>query len=506
MPIASAQTCSNCKPEKCYSYNDCKPVNDKCEDGFCCDGECSNVSACNDEKINYIGDKLVDIMEKLDYINSKTSNVKLSIFGTEYLPNDNATIFLQLTYENNPLMNQSCFIDIWKPDKTILYDDSLMINLVNSDGLYYYDFTLPSDIGVYMVTAICTYPVVAFTKLIDEFSIVNGTDYANSYADTHVSDNIRHKLRETASSPRTLEAYYNFTDVNLSRDDLFALILTIEYDWYKAGLPGQAEEENLIIKFYNFSSNQCEDAEPQIILEPLELDNESIFTRTNTRDIANLSDFLLNGTITICIEDEIKNDTIRGHVQFDYISLQVIGLTNVSIENIRGSGEIHVGNLLNNISTSLNLIPKDVWSFSDRNLTYYNQTLIWIYLEDINNSQLGADDVWTYTTRTLSDYSGVWGYGTRTLTDYNQTDMWIYLNNVRDNHTVYFPFWNESFPIEMNITINATFNVTSNVTAESLWNYPSWIPGKTMYDVFKLVYELLLIILDESTNNLFDNL
>jgi hypothetical protein len=66
----------------------------------------------------------------------------ISIFGTDYKREDNATVFLQLATELNVLNDQFCEVDIWYPNKTNYIDDTPMSYLNNSDGLYYYDLVV----------------------------------------------------------------------------------------------------------------------------------------------------------------------------------------------------------------------------------------------------------------------------------------------------------------------------------------------------------------------------
>ncbi|MBU0635645.1 hypothetical protein KKE06_01335 [Candidatus Micrarchaeota archaeon] len=119
--------------------------------------------------------------------------------------------------------------------------------------------------------------------------------------------------------------------------------------------------------------------------------------------------------------------------------------------------------LIYDINTAIGLIPQNVWNYSARTLTDYNQSDLFSYLQDINgNNWISAQDVWEYATRTITDYnqnqmfsflqdinatttdingntwitaSDVWNYADRILTDYNQNEMWNYLMDI--NSVVY---------------------------------------------------------------------
>ncbi|MCD6176815.1 MAG: carboxypeptidase regulatory-like domain-containing protein [Candidatus Cloacimonetes bacterium] len=148
-----------------------------------------------------------------------------------------------------------------------------------------------------------------------------------------------------------------------------------------------------------------------------------------------------------------------------------------------------IKNLINSLN---NLSASDVWSYATRTLTDYNQTDMWIYLQDINTSQISAGDVWNYTNRVLTNYSGVWSFTTRTLTDYNQTDMWIYLQDINttvssistntSNQTQILSYlqdlWEHTYTnssiINLENITSSTLSATSNITI----NYNISVPIK----------------------------
>jgi hypothetical protein len=94
---------------------------------------------------------------------SKVSKIEMKIHGTEYFQNENATVWLQLLRDYQPINNGSCFVTIYFPNKTVWLNEILMTYLNDSDGIYYYDTVTPSTSGVYMVSASCYVPKNAFT-------------------------------------------------------------------------------------------------------------------------------------------------------------------------------------------------------------------------------------------------------------------------------------------------------------------------------------------------------
>lgn len=91
-----------------------------------------------------------------------TAKGALTVSGTEYSPSDSATIFLSLRDSQSlPVLNGSCYLTIYNPlfngTHAYLVFQAPMINLNDSNGIYYYDLIVPSTLGVYMLAASCSY-------------------------------------------------------------------------------------------------------------------------------------------------------------------------------------------------------------------------------------------------------------------------------------------------------------------------------------------------------------
>jgi hypothetical protein len=102
------------------------------------------------------------LQTSLDEIKKGVSTPSLTVHGTEYFPNDPATIFLQLNdNQGNPISNGLCYLDIYSPlsggTHSALIQSAPMFQINSSNGLYYYDMFAPSTIGVYMLSAKCSY-------------------------------------------------------------------------------------------------------------------------------------------------------------------------------------------------------------------------------------------------------------------------------------------------------------------------------------------------------------
>jgi len=111
---------------------------------------------------------------KITYYNKPES--KMEVLGTDYFAGDNGTIFLQLLDDNKQAIeNSSCRINAYYPNKNLFLSNILMNYL--DDGLYYYDTTIPSALGVYMLSGTCAIPNNAWTDdFIDSSKL---EDYSN---------------------------------------------------------------------------------------------------------------------------------------------------------------------------------------------------------------------------------------------------------------------------------------------------------------------------------------
>lgn len=152
-----------------------------------------------------------------------------------------------------------------------------------------------------------------------------------------------------------------------------------------------------------------------------------------------------------------------------------------------------------------NLTAQDVWTYSNRNLTYFDYQTQGFYLwnsttrnlteyntttlqTSINNVPL---TVWTYSNRTLTDYNNsnvavnvtqFWSYPNRTLTDYNLTqvigllegmanltasDVWSYGNRT----LTFFDYSTQALYVWNATTRELTFYNSSNLTASDIWTF-----------------------------------
>jgi hypothetical protein len=117
------------------------------------------------EAMSVVNTKVIDVYSKV-----RSADLKLDFFGTEYQAGASGTIWLQLLRNYQPINDASCYVTAYYPDKSIYLNRTLMSYLAGSDGLYYYDLTVPSVQGIYMLSALCLTPSNAFTDAFDDYS------------------------------------------------------------------------------------------------------------------------------------------------------------------------------------------------------------------------------------------------------------------------------------------------------------------------------------------------
>ena len=88
---------------------------------------------------------------------------QITVKGTEYVQGDVGTIFVQLNDAyGSPVSNGSCLLDIFSPlvngFHSQIVSSAPMVNTISASGLYFYDMNpVPVQIGVYMVSVLCSY-------------------------------------------------------------------------------------------------------------------------------------------------------------------------------------------------------------------------------------------------------------------------------------------------------------------------------------------------------------
>lgn len=312
----------------------------------------------------------------LDLTYSNKPVLKIIPHGTEYYPNQNGTIFLQVESWNNT----ECELDIYYPNKTMMLS-SAMAFLNNSRGIYYYDFVVPSEEGIYITDALCYKPV-------SNASVQSYYGYNNP-------------VFVTKGSPEAVSNYYSYGTIGLNvencgiywfdapetyGDITFSEIGNI-YNHRVFLYAGGTRTTQVRARFYKYN----EGTNTIAFVGETAGTNYSV-TSTPTAYLVNsfYSSLHLTTKEKLAIQICLKN--FGGGTEY---RLYFGGATNSSYQRnttainqsqafeYRGTAEIHINK---DNSCNYTQISSNVWSYYNRTLTDYNLTYVMSYLGQINNS------------------------------------------------------------------------------------------------------------------------
>jgi len=319
-------------------------------------------------------DKKIDMIKHYSEMILKNVTKKINVYGTEYQVGDTATIFLQLLADSQPLNNATCLIDLFYPDKTKWFDKACMIHLNDSDGIYYYDLIVPDKTGVYMLSVQCFYISDYTVDYADNTVVINGLE-SGSYQDTWKDDNIFHEVREKlVAGGYIFDFYYEFYNVTIPENVTgFGIYWIGRWD---------DETENVEIHVWDYCDNNWSEPLPNKI-------STNTPMVTNFISDNNLSCFIQNGTMKVEFHDHIPNEKITaGTFKTDFVEVQVYYLTYGQINDIRGSGELHVSQNIQDILLSMQNVIDPVETFCENDTLVTRTTRIYT----INNRQINITD------------------------------------------------------------------------------------------------------------------
>jgi len=313
------------------------------------------------------------------------------VFGTEYIPSENGTIFLQLFDSNeNTVDDAYCEINIYYPDKTIWYD-SIYMDFLES-GLYYKDIMIPdNELGVFMTSAFCSYEENVYEyKLPSEDVLYDGSLMTLNYLSTDDAENVEDTdcVFVATDGGDYQEFRYNYTTIgNLN----LTLIDELSLFWV-----GSNERNGAYLEAWNFDTSSWDTI-------------GDTFTRTDTTPFECERSHAVSRSITSDISDYVYQDEVRfrmitgsnGEIYTDEATIIFHGI-GTFIDSIRGGGEIHVSSIVNqtfncsigDVSADVNVseISEEVWSYVNRSLT-----------ENITASvDIDLCDVWDCPSRTIT--------------------------------------------------------------------------------------------------------
>ena len=246
------------------------------------------------------------------------NQIRIDTGGTEYLPHDNATIYARMLDANSrPINIGACNSTVFLPNKTKLLNNVALTFL--EKGIYFMDFVVPSDTGVYITTFDCMFPSTTFD--------VNKT------------------LGITLSNPNPV-FFEDFAFDNSNNLTINSASLVFNYD--------QSATAQFRLFFSNFQ----------------------VFTSTMGADGAStVSLFQSNFTQSENQEFNFQLISATGTAEIHSIRLTVNYTANEPQQTVRGQDEIHVRTDLDKIPIQTAIISAEYNRLSNHNLCISNSTL-----------------------------------------------------------------------------------------------------------------------------------
>ncbi len=397
------------------------------------------------EVVNQVAE--VAVCKKVEEI----PNYEVVLSGTEYSPGDRATIFLQLKDSyGQPVANGSCWLDVWWPANAsnihpYTIQDAPMLQALGDDGVYYYDITAPQELGVYMLSAKCSYALNRY-EIYDQDDLVNypvtqtisGTWTGSPIVLNTPHDGLYYKCSGTCQA--------NFT-FNTSVYGALSNVTTINNYLYVSTQSG----ETVTIAYWNGATF-------------VNLANTLLTTSTASGTNAYGYDELLSNTVPVSAIMSNGLVTLRitgtsGTYFFNSFGIDVL-TSSGEVQDLKGSSEMHITNIPNATVTLVNNeTPAYVWNYTTRNLTYYPPTAT-------------AEGVWNYTTRNLTYYQDVTNYTliNNQLLANNPSIAGYVWNNTMRNLT-YFDYLTQAGYVWNYTMRNLTYTAPSSVDYTAIQGY-----------------------------------
>ena len=289
------------------------------------------------------------------------------VHGTEYVSGDPGTLFLLLKDSQGlPISNASCTVDIYYPNianqtHPEWIDNGIM--MYKEEGLYFYDFTAPAVVGLYMVSAQCRYSVSEkyyYTLSTGYGPTRNGT-LGTFTGDTFVLNDYQEWLYaqcdSTTAGTKACEAIYSWIVDNTTYSSLSLLYLG-----------ESATAPTMTFSWWNWTSSAW-----------VVLPNTLTFKGTAAGGVPSGVDEYISNAVPISAignttrEVRIKTYATAGStfkVFSNWLTLKASQDT-TTVQELKGSGEVHVSSQANQGETSKFLHIDTCTGFADGRCAYF---------------------------------------------------------------------------------------------------------------------------------------
>lgn len=358
-------------------------------------------------------------------------NTVLEVSGTEYSPGDPATMFVQLKDNyGQPVSNGSCWLDVWYPANTsnihpYTIQDAPMLKALGDDGVYYYDMIAPEQLGVYMLSAKCSYALNRY-EIYAQDDLVNypviginsGTWLGNPLVLNTPHDGLYYRCTGVCQANFTFNTSIYGALTNITAINNYLFVAT-------------QSAETITVAYWNGTT---------FVNLANTLSTSTTASGTNPYGY----DEILSNTVPVSAviggQVILRITGTSGTYYFNSFGIDVLTASG-TIQDLKGSSEMHITNIPNASLSLINTqLPASVWNHTTRNLTYYNMT-------DTTNYTLISE---------ITNYTGRFNSIDNNLTYISQQVAYVNNTVISINGTLYQKI------DAINTSINANIDYTRN--------------------------------------------
>ena len=415
-----------------------------------------------------------------DYQVSYMNNpISMGYGGTEYTVGQNGTVFLRLLDANsNPINLASCNATVFYPNKTQWLKQGMTL----LDGGYYYDdFIVPSIVGVYVTGFDCIFPSTPWS----------GNQSIGIELDATTTDYSGFIFFDDTNNVTINSAYLNVSETGSIGGS------SVNFN-FNGNLMGSLSGSGVQLGNYVLTSSNfvIGDAQSFTFSRTGSGTNTLNWVRLYVNYTYNSQPFMIRGQTELHVSNPVNVTDITGNV-WNYTNRTLTNynqtwqngrLVNISSnQNTIMSNQVVMNSTLNSIGSNITSVNNTVnyWgNLLSGMLTSVNDTLNYWgnALTNLINSIPAL--VWNYTTRNLTYYPPAVNITNYTLNITNQTVEVV-------NQTLNLTVLNQTVEVT-----NYTLNVTQPVI--NLTNYTVNLTNET--NIFNYTYPLNLTVLNQTVN------
>lgn len=362
---------------------------------------------------------VVDSVTNVSFI---VNNPQIEVGGTDYQPGDNGRTFAILSNNGVDVSNATCFVKIYYPNNTLFVPNTAMSAL--DAGIYYYDFTVPSVIGVYIVDVHCTYLTGNLQLNATGGVRVLGAG-SGALSNTYLDDGSYWTDNENAGDNHFIAVNFSFNGFNASAGTLVSLDVLFNGNRPIVALDPASDPIDLWI--YNFNNNRFE-----LLGSPFSYSATDISTTYSL--LTNITNYFnTTGGVVIYVNDSIGGlgDIVNDVLSIDLLNVNLnYRIPNSTINEVSGGKELNVRRQLTDLligqaqinSTVNNISSQLVVLQNGMNSTLGNLSLFQTLISQINTTNNNISSLLMSNYNLLNSISAV---GNQTLVGVQQINTTV---------------------------------------------------------------------------------